>query len=63
MGLVGPLLGEDHVLNVPNTYFGVFFYALMIILGTIIWGGVSVMYEGGAAMCNHGYYLVIVFVV
>ncbi|KAG0715002.1 Vitamin K epoxide reductase complex subunit 1 [Chionoecetes opilio] len=32
-GLVGQLLGEDHVLNQPNSIFGIIFYAIIIILG------------------------------
>lgn len=33
MGLVRIILGEDHFLNIPNAYYGVVFYMLVIVLG------------------------------
>ena len=33
MGVVGDLLGEDHVLNIPNSYAGLIFFPLMLVLG------------------------------
>ncbi|XP_050700933.1 vitamin K epoxide reductase complex subunit 1-like [Eriocheir sinensis] len=32
-GLIGKLLGEDHILNQPNSIFGILFYCIVIILG------------------------------
>ena len=32
-GIVGRLLGDDHPLNLPNTYYGVVTYSLLAILG------------------------------
>lgn len=32
-GVVGRLLGADHPLNLPNTYYGVVLYALLAVLG------------------------------
>ncbi|XP_071944107.1 vitamin K epoxide reductase complex subunit 1-like protein 1 [Antedon mediterranea] len=32
-GIVGPILGEDSPLNVPNSLFGILFYFLQFVLG------------------------------
>lgn len=37
-GLIGKLLGEDHILNQPNSIFGIFFYCIVIILGKQLMG-------------------------
>ncbi|XP_071539939.1 vitamin K epoxide reductase complex subunit 1-like protein 1 [Panulirus ornatus] len=34
-GILGELLGEDHLLNQPNSIFGMIFYCLVIIMGEI----------------------------
>ena len=31
-GVVGPLLGEDHELNQPNSVYGIIFYSIMLLL-------------------------------
>ena len=33
MGLVAVILGRDHMLNIPNSYFGILIYPLLLILG------------------------------
>lgn len=33
MGIVGDLLGEDHFLNIPNSYGGLIFFPVMLVLG------------------------------
>ena len=32
-GIVGRFLGDGHFLNLPNTYMGLIFYPIMMILG------------------------------
>lgn len=32
-GLVGRVLGNDHILNIPNSYFGLIFFPILTILG------------------------------
>ena len=36
-GLVGPLLGEDHPLNVSNALAGVVYYTVMMFLSKCVW--------------------------
>ena len=36
LGLVGPLLGEDHPLNVPNAIAGIVYYTIMMFLSECI---------------------------
>ena len=36
MGIVGDLLGEDHPLNIPNSYGGLLFFPVMLVLGRLI---------------------------
>ena len=36
LGLVGPLLGEDHPLNVPNAIAGLVYYTVMMFLSECI---------------------------
>ena len=31
-GLVGRILGNDHILNIPNSYIGLIFFPLLMIL-------------------------------
>ena len=37
-GIVGRLLGDDHPLNLPNTYYGVVVYVLLAVLGECVQG-------------------------
>ncbi|XP_070573106.1 vitamin K epoxide reductase complex subunit 1-like protein 1 [Ptychodera flava] len=32
-GIIGPLLGDDHILNFPNPILGIVFYSLQLIIG------------------------------
>lgn len=32
-GIIGKILGEDHILNLPNSYMGLIFFPIMLILG------------------------------
>nr|ACO11386.1 Vitamin K epoxide reductase complex subunit 1-like protein 1 [Caligus rogercresseyi] len=34
-GVIGPFLGEDHILNVPNALYGIAFYLVMILFSLI----------------------------
>lgn len=38
-GIVGRLLGDDHPLNLPNTYYGVVVYVLLAVLGECLHAG------------------------
>lgn len=33
LGLVGGVLGSSHFLNIPNSYFGLLFFPMMLVLG------------------------------
>ena len=37
LGLIGPLLGEDHPLNVPNALAGIVYYTIMMFLSECIY--------------------------
>ncbi len=32
-GIIGKILGEDHILNLPNSYMGLIFFPIMLVLG------------------------------
>ncbi|XP_065184801.1 vitamin K epoxide reductase complex subunit 1-like [Sycon ciliatum] len=32
-GIIGPLLGHDHFLNISNSVYGIFFYAALFVIG------------------------------
>lgn len=40
-GIVGRLLGDDHPLNLPNTYYGLVVYSLLAVLGECMHHGPS----------------------
>lgn len=35
-GIVGEILGENHILNLPNSYMGLIFFPLMLLLGEFL---------------------------
>ena len=52
-GIVGRLLGDDHPLNLPNTYYGLVVYSLLAVLGECMHHGAG---KGGCSyhICKYG---------
>ncbi|XP_006818887.1 vitamin K epoxide reductase complex subunit 1-like protein 1 [Saccoglossus kowalevskii] len=43
-GIIGPLLGEDHFLNFPNSILGLVFYTLQFMIGQFFYSSISMVY-------------------
>ncbi|XP_065890537.1 vitamin K epoxide reductase complex subunit 1-like [Dysidea avara] len=62
LGFIGPLLGEDHPLNVSNALGGIIFYTTLILLGffDMVWLSFIVALVGTATSIYLSYILVFV---
>lgn len=50
-GLIGLVIGDDHPLNLPNSIFGIVFYALQIALSKYLCLDMAVIFQKGVNTC------------